>query len=202
MVDTAGSEVAGESWALLAQSLLEVGGDYAGQFGAWLTQQAERHWSRREESMQGLSTAAQIRERQGYVRRTMLELIGGLPAEKTPLNARVTRSFARDGYRVENVIFESQPGFLVTANLYLPTVGRGPFPAFIGFVRQGFAVLAFDPPGQGERLEYLDPETAGGGGGRAQHGGIADAVDRTDAGSILCLGRDPRVRLSVDSSGD
>jgi alpha-beta hydrolase superfamily lysophospholipase len=25
--------------------------------------------------------------------------------------------------------------------------------ASIGFVRQGFAVLAFDPPGQGERLE-------------------------------------------------
>ncbi len=144
-----------------------------GQFEAWLTKDAERHWARREAVIQGLSTAAEIRERQGYVRRTMLELIGGLPTEKTPLNARVTGSFARDGYRVENAIFESQPGFQVTANLYLPTVGRGPFPAilgvaghsvngkasatyqaaFIGFVRQGFAVRAFDPPGQGERLE-------------------------------------------------
>jgi pimeloyl-ACP methyl ester carboxylesterase len=161
-----------------------------GQFEAWLTREAEGHWARREFAIQGLSTAAEIRERQGYVRRTMLELIGGLPTEKTPLNARVTGSFAREGYRVENVIFESEPGFQVTANLYLPTVGQGPFPAilgvaghsvngkasatyqaaFIGFVRQGFAVLAFDPPGQGERLEYLDPET-----GRSRPGaGVAE----------------------------
>jgi len=175
---------------LRAQSPLAVGGDYAGQFEAWLTRQAEGHWAQREETIQGLSTAAQIRERQGYVRRTMLELIGGLPSEKTALNARTTGSFSRDGYRVENVIFESQPGFLVTANLYLPTVGKGPFPAilgvaghsvngkasstyqtaFIGFVKQGFAVFAFDPPGQGERLEYLDPET-----GRSRPGpGVAE----------------------------
>lgn len=175
---------------LFAQGSLSVGGGSAGQFEVWLTKQAEGYWAKREEAVQGLSTAAQIRERQGYVRRTMLELIGGLPTEKTPLNGRVTGSLARDGYRVENVIFESQPGFQVTANLYLPTVGRGPFPAilgvaghsvngkaaatyqaaFIGFVRQGFAVLAFDPPGQGERLEYLDAET-----GRSRPGaGVAE----------------------------
>ena len=175
---------------LFAQGSLSFGGGSAGQFEAWLTKQAEGYWAKREEAVQGLSTAAQIRERQGYVRRTMLELIGGLPTEKTPLNGRVTGSLARDGYRVENVIFESQPGFQVTANLYLPTVGRGPFPAilgvaghsvngkaaatyqaaFIGFVRQGFAVLAFDPPGQGERLEYLDAET-----GRSRPGaGVAE----------------------------
>ncbi len=177
-------------FGLRAQSPLAVGGDYAAQFEAWLTKEAEGHWAKREQTIQGLSTAAQIRERQGYVRRTMLELIGGLPSEKTPLNARTTGSFSRDGYRVENVIFESQPGFLVAANLYLPTVGTGPFPAilgvaghsvngkasstyqtaFIGFAKQGFAVFAFDPPGQGERLEYLDPET-----GRSRPGpGVAE----------------------------
>jgi cephalosporin-C deacetylase-like acetyl esterase len=31
--------------------------------------------------------------------------------------------------------------------------------AFIGFVKKGIAVLAYDPPGQGERLEYLDTAT-------------------------------------------
>ncbi|HSI64083.1 MAG TPA: hypothetical protein VLE43_13230, partial [Candidatus Saccharimonadia bacterium] len=35
--------------------------------------------------------------------------------EKTPLNAKVTRTVERDTYRIENVIFESRPGFLVTA---------------------------------------------------------------------------------------
>jgi cephalosporin-C deacetylase-like acetyl esterase len=30
--------------------------------------------------------------------------------------------------------------------------------AFIGFAKRGYVVLAFDPPGQGERLEYFDPD--------------------------------------------
>ncbi len=169
---------------------LNVGGQYAVPFEAWLTSQAEQHWDQREQSLLRLATGDQIRERQAYVRQVMLAAIGGLPTIKTPLNARVTGSFTRDGYRVENVIFESQPGFLVTANLYLPTTGRAPYPAvlgvaghsvngkasatyqaaFVGFAKQGFAVLAYDPPGQGERLEYLDYDT-----GRSRPGpGVAE----------------------------
>ena len=164
------------SLSMMGQPPLAVGGNYAAGFEAWLTRQAEGHWDRREAEIAGLSTGAQIRARQEYVRRTMAELMGGLPKEKTPLNARVTGQFTREGYRVENIIFESQPGMRVTANLYLPTVGQPPYPAvlgvaghsvngkasatyqaaFIGFVRNGFAVLAFDPPGQGERSEYFD----------------------------------------------
>lgn len=177
---------------LSAQTLapLQVGGQYAAPFEAWLTRQAEQLWDQRDQAIERLSTAAQIRERQAYVRQAMLEAIGGLPTTKTPLNARVTGSFTRPGYRVENVVFESQPGFLVTANLYLPTTGQPPYPAilgvaghsvngkasatyqsaFAGFARQGFAVLAYDPPGQGERLEYFDFAT-----GRSRPGvGVAE----------------------------
>ncbi|MCX6594863.1 MAG: alpha/beta fold hydrolase [Acidobacteria bacterium] len=158
---------------------LTVGGDYPKQFERWLTQQAEKHWDQRERTVAALSSAAQIKARQEYVRRTARELIGGLPEGKTPLNARVTgvAPLLGDGYRVENVIFESLPGFQVTANLYLPTRGPKPYPAvlgvaghsmngkasstyqtaFIGFAQRGIAVLAYDPPGQGERLEFLDP---------------------------------------------
>jgi cephalosporin-C deacetylase-like acetyl esterase len=164
------------SLSAAGQTPLIVGGDYATAFETWLTRQAETHWDKREEQISALSTRAAIVARQESVRRSVLELIGGLPASKTPLRPRVTGGFTRDGYRVENVIFESQPGFRVTANLYLPTTGQAPFPAvlgvaghsangkasatyqaaFLGFVRQGFAVLAFDPPGQGERSEYYD----------------------------------------------
>jgi hypothetical protein len=177
---------------LSAQSpaALNVGGQYAVPFESWLTRQAEQLWDQREQSLQRLTTADQIRDRQTYLRQVMLDAIGGLPTSKTPLHARVTGSFAREGYRVENITFESQPGFLVTANLYLPTTGRAPYPAvlgvaghsvngkasatyqaaFIGFAKQGFAVLAYDPPGQGERLEYLDVDT-----GRSRPGvGVAE----------------------------
>ena len=105
----------------------------------------------------------------------MQEAIGGFP-EKTPLNAKITGGFQRDGYRVENLVFESQPGFYVTANVYVPA-GQGPFPAvvgvaghsatgkaiatyqmaWIGMVKRGFLVIAFDPAGQGERSEYFEP---------------------------------------------
>ncbi len=96
--------------------------------------------------------------------------------EKTPLNPRVTGTVERDQYRIEKVIFESRPGFLVTGNLYLPQGRPFPLPGVIGvcghsdngkaslpyqsfaqgLARQGYVVLIFDPIGQGERLQYPD----------------------------------------------
>ena len=77
------------------------------------------------------------------------------------------------------MLFESHPGFYVTAGLFLPKERQNPAPAVIyacghtdlGFrsktyqhvilnlVDKGFIVLAFDPLGQGERLQYPDAET-------------------------------------------
>jgi cephalosporin-C deacetylase-like acetyl esterase len=112
------------------------------------------------------------------LRAKMLDLIGRLPEMRTPLNARVTGVLERPGYRVEKLLFDSLPGFHVTANLYVPLGKPGPFPAVLGtaghsqagkaaatyqrawisLVRRGYVVLAYDPPGQGERIEYFDPE--------------------------------------------
>jgi cephalosporin-C deacetylase-like acetyl esterase len=142
----------------------------------YLTAEAEKYWTARKAKVAGIKTAAQVSERGQFIRRAMTEAIGGFP-EKTPLNARITGGFTRDDYRVEHVVFESQPKFYVTANVYVPTGSRGPFPAvvgvaghsntgkaietyqyaWIGMAKRGFLVLAFDPPGQGERSEYFDP---------------------------------------------
>jgi cephalosporin-C deacetylase-like acetyl esterase len=103
------------------------------------------------------------------------EMLGGLP-ERTPLNARTVGVVQRDGYRIEKVIFESQPGFHVTANLYLPVTGSAPYPAILfplgheaggkaypvwqqilgTFARQGYVALTWDPLGQGERVQLYD----------------------------------------------
>jgi cephalosporin-C deacetylase-like acetyl esterase len=102
--------------------------------------------------------------------------MGGLPREKTPLRTQFLGTEERDGYRYEKIIYESLPGFYVPANVYLPSKGEGPFPAVlmpvghspegkegerttaIGLARKGFVVLKYDPIGQGERLQYYDPD--------------------------------------------
>src|SRR6476620_4897860 len=49
------------------------------------------------------------------VREKIAKCFGPFP-EKTPLNAQVTGKLFRDTYTIEKVIFESRPGFHVTAN--------------------------------------------------------------------------------------
>jgi dienelactone hydrolase len=59
--------------------------------------------------------------------------------EKCPLNATVTRVVDRGDYVIENVYFESYPGFYVTGSLFRPK-GKGPFPAVLnahGHAKQG-----------------------------------------------------------------
>jgi len=109
------------------------------------------------------------------VQRRIRESFGPEP-ERTPLNARITGVVERDAYKIEKVIFESRPGFLVTANLYVPKGREFPLPGVVGtcghsangkaieayqsfaqgLARQGYVVLIFDPLGQGERLQYVD----------------------------------------------
>ncbi len=136
---------------------------------------AKRAVEKRDAELAKLVTPAAIEARQKWARETLWKLIGGMP-ERTPLNARTTGSFERERYRVEKVIYESRPGLLISANLYVPRQGNGPFPAVLfqsghynegkanpnyqrccqGLAQLGFVVLAFDPMGQGERIQYPD----------------------------------------------
>ncbi len=143
---------------------------------AWLKDAAFAALDRREEAFENLKTPEAMEAWQKERRDFFLKQIGGLP-ERTPLNAKVTGKMEGDGYRVEKLYFESQPGLHVTANLYLPA-GKGPFPAVIHptghsntgkgrdlyqmasatIARGGCAVLCYDPIGQGERQQVPGPE--------------------------------------------
>jgi dienelactone hydrolase len=122
-----------------------------------------------------LKTRADAEARVQLLQNKIRACFSPLP-QKTPLNPRVTGVLERDAYRVEKVIFESRPGFLVTGNFYLPKGRKFPLPAVVGscghsvngkanetyqsfsqgLARQGYVVLIFDPIGQGERLQYPD----------------------------------------------
>ncbi|MFC2076101.1 alpha/beta hydrolase family protein [candidate division KSB1 bacterium] len=123
-----------------------------------------------------LTTADDWRARQVELRKTFMEIVGPFP-KKTPLNPKVTGVLQKDGYRVEKVIFESMPNFHVTAALFVPDGLKGKAPGILfclghsaaafrrplyqdvilNLVKKGFVVLALDPIGQGERLQYFDP---------------------------------------------
>lgn len=144
------------------------------------SKEAFDHLKKRQQNVAQIETPEEWKQRQEWIRRSLHEVVGSFPA-KTPLNARVMRTITRNDYRVEHVIFESQPGFYVTSSLYVPGALRKKqkAPAIIycsghaaegyrsdvyqhvilNLVKKGFIVFAFDPVGQGERLEYFDPST-------------------------------------------
>jgi hypothetical protein len=120
-------------------------------------------------------TEAELVALQQRLRATLLDMIGGLP-ERTPLNARIVGSVEADGYRIDKLVFESQPGYHVTALLYVPNAPAGRKPAVLvacghsplgkayanyqeisgRLAKRGYVVLCFDPVGQGERSQFWD----------------------------------------------
>lgn len=148
----------------------------------YLTDIAQEYWRARQAQLATLKTPADVTARAKYIQTEFIQAIGGFPESRTPLNARITGTVERDGYRIEKLVYESLPGFFVTANVYVPTSRPGPFPAilgtcghaavgkafpayqtaFIALARQGHLVLAYDPPGQGERIEYRETKSRSG----------------------------------------
>ncbi len=143
----------------------------------FFVRQARDSGARHVEQLGQLATKADaenyVRSAQERVRKSF----GPLP-QRTPLNPQVTGTVARENYRIENVIFESRPGFPVTANLYIPQGQTGPMPAVVGtcghstngkaaeayqafaqgLARLGYVCLIYDPIGQGERLQYVNED--------------------------------------------
>lgn len=127
---------------------------------------------RRQAELQSLRSAAAAERYRERVKRQIRRAFGPMP-KRTPLNPNLTGHVKHRQFTIEKLTYESRPGYIVTANFYLPK-GDGPFPAVLGtcghskegkaaggyqtfargLARQGFAVLIYDPVSQGERLQY------------------------------------------------
>src|SRR6266480_3732003 len=147
-------------------------------FLPWMDQIAQQHLERREKAIAEIHTVAGAQSRRHVVREKLMELLGGLPDYNGPLNPRITGRIQNESYTIEKVIFESLPGYFVTANLYRPNQ-PGRYPAVLfqsghtqegkpepqraaaNLALKGFVVLCFDPMGQGEREQTYDPQLKG-----------------------------------------
>jgi Acetyl xylan esterase (AXE1) len=138
------------------------------------TEQAWREDELRRREWEGIRNEKDLFQLQRELRRKLLEMIGGLPERKTPLNPLVTGTIQMAGFHIEKLIFESLPGVYVPALLYLPDDTRGPLPAVLvpcghsangkvhyqalceRLVQRGYVVICWDPVGQGERSQFWD----------------------------------------------
>jgi cephalosporin-C deacetylase-like acetyl esterase len=166
----------------------------------------------RQRTVAQISTSAQVAARKAYVRERMIAALGGGLPDRTPLNARVVGTLDRDGYRVEKVIFESQPRFYVTGNLYLPTMGQPPYPAvlfplgherggksnadwqhvLVSLARRGFVAFTWDPLGQGERSQFYDIDLE-----TSKLGETAYTTEHTMIGAQCLLAGDNLARYTI-----
>jgi cephalosporin-C deacetylase-like acetyl esterase len=152
-------------------------------FLQWLDAQAQQQLDQRERIIARIQTPAAANARKAEVRAKLLKSIGGLPDYNGPLHARVTGQLQAPTHTIEKIIFESLPGFYITANLYKPNL-PGRYPAILvpsghtqegkpepqhlaaNLAAKGYIALTYDPIGQGEREQTYLPEI-----GRALSGG-------------------------------
>lgn len=141
----------------------------------WFTRIGLKQLDAREAEIRQIKTRADAEARRARVRAKLLDVLGGsIPAPGGPLNAKVHGTTIDAGaYRIEKVTYDSLPGMVVTANLYVPKSG-GKHPAVLfsmghwdrgksyaqriagNLAAKGFVVLAYDPIGQGERQQAYD----------------------------------------------
>ena len=150
----------------------------------YLLSQAQKEFERWKVDYEQRKTPEQISEYQKRLRSKFLEAIGPLP-RRTPLKARISGEVNRRGYKVEKIVFESQPKHYVSAVLFLPDSRKhkAPYPGVLvpcGHSRNGkaseayqtmgallalngMAAMVFDPIDQGERNQMLSqlPELQG-----------------------------------------
>jgi hypothetical protein len=130
----------------------------------------------RRENLKNIKTEKELAALQHATREKLLVMIGGLPEEKTPLRPQIQGKIQMNGFHIEKLVFESVPGFFVTALVYVPENGMNKHPAVLvacghspngkiyyqalcqRLAERGYLVICWDPVGQGERSQFWDKD--------------------------------------------
>jgi hypothetical protein len=147
------------------------------QITPYLLYQTQLAWHQdqlRQERWSQINTESYLLRLRAKLKQSLLDAIGGLPTEKTDLHAAVTGRIAGNGYHIEKLIYQSLPGFYVTALVYVPENGDKLHPAVLvpaghatngkdhyqalseRLALRGYLVISWDPVGQGERSQFWD----------------------------------------------
>ena len=164
------------SWcALSGQSVPRVQSSPQDYVLSWLNKIAQKELDRRANAIGQIHNQADAQKRKEMVRAKLLDDLGGLPDFNGPLNPRITGEIRNDSYTIEKVIYDSLPGYYITANVYRPN-RPGRYPGVLlqaghtqegkpenqriaaNLAMKGFVVLCFDPVGQGERVQTYSPQ--------------------------------------------
>ena len=147
----------------------------------YLRYQTEIAWQQDEQRRKAwgeIRTESDLDRIQRKMEADLLAMLGGLPAERTPLHSKITGTIQMEGFRIEKLIYESLPGIYVSALVYVPEDGSKPHPAILvpsghstngkdhyqalcqRLVQRGYVVISWDPVGQGERSQFWDAKAS------------------------------------------
>ena len=133
-------------------------------------EKANQHSS---EAWAAIKTVADWERYLGPRRKALHDSLGLFPPAPREVKVKVARTLEGEGYRIDNILFESRPGLWVTANLYRPAKPAKSMPGIliihshhnpktqgelqdmgVTWARQGCVVLVPDQLGHGERRTH------------------------------------------------
>jgi cephalosporin-C deacetylase-like acetyl esterase len=147
------------------------------QITPYLLYQTRLAWNEdelRRERWSRVRSEADLLELRAELRKSVLQMIGGLPTEKSDLHPTITGVVPGVGIHIEKLIYQSLPNFYVTALVFVPENGEKIHPAVLvpaghspdgkahyqdlcqRLALRGYLVISWDPVGQGERSQFWD----------------------------------------------
>ena len=157
--------------------VLPLPGHVGPQMTPFLLYQTSLAWRQdrlRQARWSQVKTEADLLQLRAELRHSVLDMIGGLPTHKTALHPTITGRIDAHGFHIEKLVYQSLPGFYVSALVYVPDNGEKAHPAILvaaghsqngkihyadlcqRLVQRGYLVISWDPVGQGERSQFWD----------------------------------------------